>query len=1028
MSVSNVDSNIILNSSFEKDKSNVINENTKNNGSAIENLSSKKDRKEKSKSPGKSKKKKKRKKNRHIRIICRNKNNNKSAIEIREERKKILDDPNNFQSNGIGGKVLSKLFLIELAKKKKIFCEKVKLMKIIKRHSSAKIANNPTMLNLIKEYSQKVYNTNREIINIQKKREEEREKEKKKELLDLLEIKENEMLKSEDLIINRANHFLSLNKNNSSSHKSLFNNSSSRNINKSNNIKIINNNRYLISQNNELRRCDSSGIESYRNKNQKEINNNSPKNNNNINYIKIEINNNSNSQTNIFKKENYRAKSPTNSKQETSERFAKIKKSYQKQTVSESIKEFNKLYYLILPGNASYLVKNCMCHRTKWREAFSYASNLFNFKWQQISYGIDYMGLGKYGAIKQVVNHYENHCSISNKANMFINLMYYCEQRKISVFKYVPFTIIFELKSDEKLNEEEHEKIYQENLEKLKSFINDVENYLVDYNEIGKYYNENDFIKEKNERIEFFKDKPKKKRRYYEYTREEDEVLYEDIKTFNGNFLVYRDIFKKIKTIEKVSTLMRNNMPSYEKIKEKKSKLEKTIGTNTVIEIPYSHYNEKNLWVIKAINLNRGKCIQIANNFNQMKKILQKFKDGVDYDFTEKVIDESQIETISIENQKNSKKAIKENKISNSNEKKQDDNNKKTAKEEEKNPEKEDRYYCTKIMIQKYIERPLLYKGRKCDMRIWVLITHQMRVYFFKEGHLKTCSITYDINSKDAFTHITNYSFQKYNDNFQKFEKGNEVPFFEFQKFIDENYPEKNYKLNRDLTKQIKEIVSLTTKSVKDEINKNNRNYQFEIFGYDFMLDENFNLFLIEINTNPGIEESSPWIKIIVPRMLDDALRLTLDQIFNPNYDFTKIYKNEETNKNMEMVLNNLKNEIDPNAPDCLQNINNSSEKDDKNTDDLEKGEKISNNCLTEINNYSTNSNKKEKEENNENNNKSNGYVSPFQVPGYSENENLWEFVCDLNNKDPLDDYLDKEETKSKDNTGIKFLLIKKQG
>ena len=37
MSVSNVDSNIILNSSFEKDKSNVINENTKNNGTAKEN-------------------------------------------------------------------------------------------------------------------------------------------------------------------------------------------------------------------------------------------------------------------------------------------------------------------------------------------------------------------------------------------------------------------------------------------------------------------------------------------------------------------------------------------------------------------------------------------------------------------------------------------------------------------------------------------------------------------------------------------------------------------------------------------------------------------------------------------------------------------------------------------------------------------------------------------------------------------------------------------------------------------------------
>ena len=306
-----------------------------------------------------------------------------------------------------------------------------------------------------------------------------------------------------------------------------------------------------------------------------------------------------------------------------------------------------------------------------------------------------------------------------------------------------------------------------------------------------------------------------------------------------------------------------------------------------------------------------------------------------------------------------------------------------------------------------------------------------MKVYYFKEGHLKTCSITYDINSKDAFRHITNYSFQKYNDNFQKFEKGNEVPFYEFQKFIDENYPEKNYKLNKDLIKQIKEIVSLTTKSVKEQINKNERNYQFEIFGYDFMLDENFNLFLIEINTNPGLEESSPWIKIIVPRMLDDALRLTLDQLFNPGYDFNKIYKGEEENKNIEMVLHNLKNKIDPNAIDCITDLNNSNDKEDNNNDDLEKLEKGENSSQIEISNTS-NSNEKEQEKQKEeiraNFKKNNGYVSPFPVPGYNEDENLWEFVCDLNSKDPLDKNLDKEESKeSKDNSGIKYLMNKKK-
>ena len=65
--------------------------------------------------------------------------------------------------------------------------------------------------------------------------------------------------------------------------------------------------------------------------------------------------------------------------------------------------------------------------------------------------------------------------------------------------------------------------------------------------------------------------------------------------------------------------------------------------TNTVIEIPDTHYNGKNMWVIKAINLNRGMCIQIVNNYKQMCTVLNKFKEGVDYHFTEKVIEEENI-------------------------------------------------------------------------------------------------------------------------------------------------------------------------------------------------------------------------------------------------------------------------------------------------------------------------------------------------------------------------------------------------
>ena len=42
----------------------------------------------------------------------------------------------------------------------------------------------------------------------------------------------------------------------------------------------------------------------------------------------------------------------------------------------------------------------------------------------------------------------------------------------------------------------------------------------------------------------------------------------------------------------------------------------------------------------------------------------------------------------------------------------------------------------------------------------------------------------------------------------------------------------------------------------------------FEIFGFDFMLDDQFNTYLIEVNTNPCIEESSPLLAKLIPRML----------------------------------------------------------------------------------------------------------------------------------------------------------------
>lgn len=205
---------------------------------------------------------------------------------------------------------------------------------------------------------------------------------------------------------------------------------------------------------------------------------------------------------------------------------------------------------------------------------------------------------------------------------------------------------------------------------------------------------------------------------------------------------------------------------------------------------------------------------------------------------------------------------------------------------------------------------------------------------------------------------------------------------------MDEAYPNEKYDIQRDFVKRMKEIIEISTKAVKQKINQNERTFSFEIFGYDFIMDSEFNIYLLEINTNPGLEESSPLIKVLVPRMLDDALRLTIDDICETKYSFSQYI--EETN-----VINNL-NTI--NVKDEISNSNYNSSNQNNNSNGFNTTNAINNNT-TVLNGF------KEKEEvtSNCDDKKPQIYVSPFPVENYSDSDNLWELVCDLNEKEKVE-------------------------
>ena len=373
-----------------------------------------------------------------------------------------------------------------------------------------------------------------------------------------------------------------------------------------------------------------------------------------------------------------------------------------------------------------------------------------------------------------------------------------------------------------------------------------------------------------------------------------------DIMNFSM-FYSYRKNFKQV--FDNIENFIFNSKSISHKIFDRRKIPYKTLfpmkdpkfGLKLYCEINNSHYDGKNLWIVKAPNLNRGRGVKIFNNYNDIISYIKKITEGK--------ITESELYN------------IKDNEINNNSDKQEKNVNEIINENEYENKDEPDYIYqSSKIIIQKYIEKPFLYKGRKCDIRIWVLISHKMKVYIFKEGHLKASSVNYNKDDFDSFIHITNYSLQKYNKSFAKYEKGNEISFQTFQNFINENNP---FNFREEIFPKFTEIVKLTALSVKNKINMNNSSYCFEIFGYDFMMDEEKNVYLIEINTNPGLEISSDIIAELIPRMIDDALLLTVDELFPTEY-----------------------------SDECL------------------------------------NENKQ--------------YKSKFHVNGYKDEENMWEFVCDM--------------------------------
>lgn len=83
--------------------------------------------------------------------------------------------------------------------------------------------------------------------------------------------------------------------------------------------------------------------------------------------------------------------------------------------------------------------------------------------------------------------------------------------------------------------------------------------------------------------------------------------------------------------------------------------------------------------------------------------------------------------------------------------------------------------------------------------------------------------------------------------------------------------------MERDFIPRFRDLIIDTYLSCKNTIHRGKNKFSFEFFGYDFLIDEDFRVWLIEVNTNPYLGVPNAYIEDLLPKMIDDMLELTVD-------------------------------------------------------------------------------------------------------------------------------------------------------
>ena len=248
------------------------------------------------------------------------------------------------------------------------------------------------------------------------------------------------------------------------------------------------------------------------------------------------------------------------------------------------------------------------------------------------------------------------------------------------------------------------------------------------------------------------------------------------------------------------------------------------------------------------------------------------------------------------------------------------------------------------FIAQKYLEEPLLYEGRKFDLRVWAVLAsdvgsqHGLRVYAYREGYARTSSEPFSLPARSGGGESGGGSGPAVGGNGNSpghafVHKRWDVPLE--PRSVPGSRDAADSKTSREEAAALRErLVHLTNYCMQvqgdqcgaheegnaisfDDLDAATPSTSFRaavlprlyalvvdavlssrrellhglkehgggrgvvaLLGYDFMIAKNGRPFLIEVNNNPLIAAQNPWHDQLVHRMIDDYVTLAADYTF----------------------------------------------------------------------------------------------------------------------------------------------------